>query len=201
MGVRTSQSCRPNPSLEALEPRLMLSADVYISEFMARNDSSANILATLTGTKNPELIYVLSSHYDSNRRSPGADDNNSAVAVLLETARILKDTPMPATILFAAFTGEEAGLLGRIGDKIFKNTDINPYLFTRARAYKRARDYLREYQKDHSKLSTSVPYSPHLKVGQTLLVVDDLNRINKRFFIDSLRNNSGVITLILARYP
>ena len=80
--------------------------------FKARNDSSVNILATLSGTKNPELIYVLSSHYDSNRRSPGADDNSSAVAVLLETARILKDTPMPATILFAAFTGEEAGLLG-----------------------------------------------------------------------------------------
>ncbi len=80
--------------------------------FMARNDSSANILAKLPGTENPELIYVLSSHYDSNRRSPGADDNSSAVAVLLETARILKDNPMPATIIFAAFTGEEAGLLG-----------------------------------------------------------------------------------------
>ena len=73
---------------------------------------TANILATLRGTTNPELVYVLSSHYDSNLRSPGGDDNSSATAVLLETARLLAKTPMPATIVFAAFTGEEAGLLG-----------------------------------------------------------------------------------------
>lgn len=80
--------------------------------FEARNVRTANVLATLRGTENPELVYVLSSHFDSNRRSPGADDNSSAVAVLLETARILKKNPLPATIIFAAFTGEEAGLLG-----------------------------------------------------------------------------------------
>ncbi|MFC1724552.1 M20/M25/M40 family metallo-hydrolase [candidate division KSB1 bacterium] len=80
--------------------------------FESRNVRSANVLATLPGTENPELVYVLSSHYDSNRRSPGADDNTSSVAILLETARILKNTPMPATIIFAAFSGEEAGLLG-----------------------------------------------------------------------------------------
>jgi Tol biopolymer transport system component len=73
---------------------------------------TANILATLKGTANPDLVYVLSSHYDSNERGPGADDNSSAIAVLLETARIMARTPMPATIVFAAFTGEEAGLLG-----------------------------------------------------------------------------------------
>ena len=73
---------------------------------------TANILATLRGTENPDLVYVLSSHFDSNQRCPGADDNSSATAVLLETARIMAKTPMPATIIFAAFTGEEAGLLG-----------------------------------------------------------------------------------------
>jgi len=73
---------------------------------------TANVLATLKGTTSPDLVYVLSSHYDSNLRSPGGDDNSSATAVLLETARVLAKTPMPATIVFAAFTGEEAGLLG-----------------------------------------------------------------------------------------
>jgi len=43
---------------------------------------------------------------------PGADDHETGIAVLLETARILAKTPMPATIIFAAFTGEEAGDLG-----------------------------------------------------------------------------------------
>jgi hypothetical protein len=80
--------------------------------FEARNVKTSNVLATLRGTVNPEIVYVLSSHFDSNQRSPGGDDNSSATAVLLETARILAKTPMPATIVFAAFTGEEAGLLG-----------------------------------------------------------------------------------------
>jgi len=73
---------------------------------------TANVLATLKGTTHPDLVYVLSSHYDSNERGPGADDNSSATAVLLETARVMAKAPMPATIVFAAFTGEEAGLLG-----------------------------------------------------------------------------------------
>jgi hypothetical protein len=73
---------------------------------------TANVIATLSGTENPELIYVLSSHYDSNARGPGADDNSSGVAILLEAARVLADHPQPATIVFAAFTGEESGLLG-----------------------------------------------------------------------------------------
>ena len=87
----------------------------YQPEFQWFNSGqirTANVLATLRGTENPELVYVLSSHYDSNQRGPGADDNSSATAVLLETARIMAKTPMPATIIFAAFTGEEAGLLG-----------------------------------------------------------------------------------------
>ena len=73
---------------------------------------SVNVLATLKGTTNPELIYVLCSHFDSVQRGPGGDDNSTGVAVLLEAARVLARTPMPATILFAAFTGEEAGDLG-----------------------------------------------------------------------------------------
>ena len=73
---------------------------------------SANIVATLKGTVNPDLIYVVSSHYDSVAVGPGADDDSSGTAALLETARILADHPQPATIIFASFTGEEAGLLG-----------------------------------------------------------------------------------------
>jgi hypothetical protein len=80
--------------------------------FEARDIKTANVLAVLEGTEKPDLVYVLSSHFDSNRRSPGADDNTSATAVTLEAARILRAHPQPATIIFALFTGEEAGLLG-----------------------------------------------------------------------------------------
>jgi hypothetical protein len=83
--------------------------------FAARNalgGQTANVLATLKGTVNPDLVYVVSSHYDSVAVGPGADDDTSGTAALLETARIMAGHPMPATIVFASFTGEEAGLLG-----------------------------------------------------------------------------------------
>ena len=57
------------------------------------------MLATLRGTENPDLIYVVSSHFDSNANCPGADDDTSGTAALLEAARLLAKTPMPATIV------------------------------------------------------------------------------------------------------
>ena len=77
-----------------------------------RPNKTANVVAVLEGAANPELFYVMSSHYDSNVRSPGADDNSSATAVLLETARLLAGKPLPASVVLAAFTGEEAGFWG-----------------------------------------------------------------------------------------
>jgi len=78
----------------------------------ALGGQTANVVATLKGTVNPELVYVVSSHYDSVAVGPGADDDSSGTAALLETARALAGHPMPATIVFASMTGEEAGLLG-----------------------------------------------------------------------------------------
>lgn len=73
---------------------------------------TANVLAVLRGTVDPDLAYVVSSHYDSVEAGPGADDDSSGTAALLEAARVLADHPLPATVIFASFTGEEAGLLG-----------------------------------------------------------------------------------------
>ena len=90
--------------------------DAELQWFEARSQGAtirtANVLATLRGTENPELMYILSSHFDSHASGPGADDNTSGTSVLLETARVLAQSPLPATVVFAAFTGEESGLLG-----------------------------------------------------------------------------------------
>ncbi|MBK6797417.1 MAG: M20/M25/M40 family metallo-hydrolase [Acidobacteria bacterium] len=58
------------------------------------------------------MVYVVGSHFDSVPVGPGADDDTSGTAALLEAARVLSGHPQPATIIFASFTGEEAGLLG-----------------------------------------------------------------------------------------
>jgi hypothetical protein len=78
----------------------------------ALDGKTANVIATLRGTVNPDLVYVVSSHYDSVAAGPGADDDSSGTAALLEAARVLADHPLPATVVFASFTGEEGGLLG-----------------------------------------------------------------------------------------
>ncbi len=78
----------------------------------ALGGKTCNVIARLKGTEHPELVYVVSSHFDSVPVGPGADDDTSGTAALLEAARMLAKTPQPATIIFASFTGEEAGLLG-----------------------------------------------------------------------------------------
>ena len=80
--------------------------------FEPRGIRTANVVVRLTGTADPDLVYAVSAHFDSNARSPGADDNTSATVGLLEMARVLAGHPLPATLEIAFFTGEEAGLLG-----------------------------------------------------------------------------------------
>lgn len=78
----------------------------------ASGGQTANVLAVLPGTTHPDLVYVLGSHFDSVEPGPGADDNASATSVLLEAARVMANNPLPATVIFVAFTAEEGGLLG-----------------------------------------------------------------------------------------
>ncbi|HMS02216.1 MAG TPA: M28 family peptidase, partial [Gemmatimonadaceae bacterium] len=92
--------------------------DVHEQRFDARTGvdrptvPTANIVAVLPGTTHPELVYVISSHFDSRAEGPGADDNTSGTQALLETARVLASRPQAATIIFASLSGEESGLLG-----------------------------------------------------------------------------------------
>ncbi|MFZ5906677.1 MAG: M28 family peptidase [Nitrospirota bacterium] len=66
-----------------------------------------NIIATLTGTTQEKDWLLLGAHYDAAWGSPGADDNASGVAVLLEAARILCKQELKRTVQFVAFTLEE----------------------------------------------------------------------------------------------
>jgi hypothetical protein len=93
-----------------------LGLDVELQDFnMPSGSASDNVIATLTGTKYPEEYVVCGGHYDSYSNggtAPGADDNASGTAGVLEIARILSQYTFDRTIIFCAFSGEEYGLYG-----------------------------------------------------------------------------------------
>jgi hypothetical protein len=72
-----------------------------------RHRTYRNLVATLPGFNPKKPGILLGAHYDSPAGSPGADDNASGVAVLLEAAGILARTSPLRTIEFVAFTLEE----------------------------------------------------------------------------------------------
>ena len=75
---------------------------------MYRQRRYRNIIATFRGNGSGKEMLLVGAHYDSPRGSPGADDNASGVAVLMEAARILSGHGFTKTIQFVAFTLEEA---------------------------------------------------------------------------------------------
>ena len=70
-----------------------------------RND--VNIISEIRGNKSPGLILIIGAHYDSVWLSPGADDNATGVAALLEIGRAFKNLSPGKTIRFIAFGNEE----------------------------------------------------------------------------------------------
>ncbi|YAF96421.1 MAG: M20/M25/M40 family metallo-hydrolase [Nodularia sp. CChRGM 3473] len=71
-----------------------------------------NIFAERLGTNQAAGAVLVAAHYDTVNLSPGADDNASGVAVVLEVARLLGSQPTPLTLQLAFFDQEETGLLG-----------------------------------------------------------------------------------------
>lgn len=87
--------------------------DIATHRFEAWGQTYENVIGTTSaenGNETPPLI--LAAHYDSVEGSPGADDNASALTVLLEVARRLQPTSLARPVRFIAFCLEEEDLLG-----------------------------------------------------------------------------------------
>jgi len=79
----------------------------------------SNIEAVLPGHGAADETIVVGAHYDSVANSPGAGDNASGVAVMLELARLLAGSTLPRTVRFVAFANEEAPFF--YGDEMGSN--------------------------------------------------------------------------------
>ena len=86
-----------------------------------RNVILGNVMGVLKGTDpNDKRIFIISGHLDSRNsnimdsigEAPGANDDASGVAAVIEAARVMSKKPFSATIIFVAVSGEEQGLLG-----------------------------------------------------------------------------------------
>jgi hypothetical protein len=92
-------------------------SDAILDSVYYENTWQKNVIATLPGNLEPDKINIVGAHHDSYaypdpmNYAPGADDNGSGVAAVLEIARVLKEinyTPK-STIKFITFAAEEGG--------------------------------------------------------------------------------------------
>jgi hypothetical protein len=103
-------------NIEMLFNSFGLSVELHPFEYYGQ--TYYNVIATKTGTLYPDQEYIIGAHYDSawfeypDIGSPGADDNASGVALVLEAARIISAFDSDYTIRFMAFDREEQGLVG-----------------------------------------------------------------------------------------
>jgi len=93
--------------------------DVRFEPFAFASYTSRNVVAEITGETYPDDIFIICAHYDSTSPAasretlaPGADDNASGTAAVIEAARVLAAFPLDFTVRFIAFSAEEWGLYG-----------------------------------------------------------------------------------------
>jgi len=115
---------------------------VWEESFQWEGKSYNNIVAEKKGFGSPDKIFILGAHYDTVPGSPGADDNASAVAVLLEVGRNIERVKLDSTVRFIAFSLEEYGYIGsnhyaekarREGERIVGMISLEMVGFTNSR--------------------------------------------------------------------
>jgi len=113
--------------------------DVKEDHFEWEGKSYKNIVAEKRGMISPHRVLIVGAHYDTVPGSPGADDNASAVAVLLEVARNIQAVPLESTVRLVAFSLEEYDFAGSAhyvdslsngGDEIFGMISVEMVGFT-----------------------------------------------------------------------
>ncbi len=88
-----------------------------LDPFEVGSSKANNIIARKQGAEDPSVVYIFSAHYDSTSKTPmsyapGADDNASGVAAVLEAARLLQPLSFRHSLWFVFTAAEEQGSLG-----------------------------------------------------------------------------------------
>jgi acetylornithine deacetylase/succinyl-diaminopimelate desuccinylase-like protein len=93
-----------------LDEFMTMGLDTQLDTWSYAGFSSQNVVATLNGSENAEII--LSAHYDCTPGSLGADDDGSGIAAMMAAAELMSQHTFNHTVRFIAFSGEEVGTYG-----------------------------------------------------------------------------------------
>jgi hypothetical protein len=94
-----------------------------LQDFSYEGKVFSNIIVPLPGKTKPEEVVVVGAHYDTVAGTPGADDNASSVAVLLEMCRLLKHYSPDRTLKLVFFTLEEP--------PVFRSESMGSFVYAR----------------------------------------------------------------------
>ena len=100
--------------------QIVLPSDTVTGQRVPTPTQVVDVVAIQRGTGDPQRVIIIQGHLDSRisdvmnftADAPGANDDASGVAVVMETARVLSKRSFSATLVYAALSGEEQGLLG-----------------------------------------------------------------------------------------
>ena len=100
--------------------QIMTPSETVTGDRIPKPAEIVNVLAVQRGESDPDRVVIISGHIDSRvndvmdaeHDAPGANDDGSGTAAVIEAARTLSKKKFPATIVYAVLTGEEQGLFG-----------------------------------------------------------------------------------------
>lgn len=114
---------------DSILPRKVRKAEVRLPSKFVPNSRQYNVCGMVRGTEVPDSFIVFTAHYDhlgemgKGTVFPGANDNASGTAMVLDLARYFAQKPPRYSVLFLFFSGEEAGL---IGSKYYTENPLKP---------------------------------------------------------------------------
>jgi hypothetical protein len=91
-----------------------IAIDGFQADIHGHTESCYNVIAYKPGTLYPDDHIIIGAHFDAEEGSPGADDNGSGTAGVLEIARVLKDVETNSTLVFILFDAEESNFGGSL---------------------------------------------------------------------------------------
>jgi len=95
--------------------------EVRVQTYRVNNIACHNLAVEIPGVMKPDEILLIGAHYDTVSHSPGANDNGSAVAALLELSRLFRSKAPKRTVRFVAFANEEPPFFktGQMGSLVY----------------------------------------------------------------------------------